>query len=276
MTETAHILITGATGKTGRRVSALLRDQGYAVREGSRSSATPFDWTDPSTWPAALDAITAVYIVTPDVTDPAVAGRLRDFGTAAVGAGVSRATLLSVPLTGGEPAATMAAEEALANTGLEVTIVRLRWFNQNFSEDFLAPAVAAGDLRLPAGEGREAFVDAAVVAATLTDPAHAGRSYELTGPRLLSFAEVADELSHATGRVITYTPLTAEQYIREQVAAGVPQDWATLSAGLYQGITDHALETTTTDVERVIGRPATDFATYARATASAGVWQDPS
>ena len=91
MTETAHILITGATGKTGRRVSALLRDQGYAVREGSRSSATPFDWTDPSTWPAALDAITAVYIVTPDVTDPAVAGRLRDFGTAAVGAGVSRA-----------------------------------------------------------------------------------------------------------------------------------------------------------------------------------------
>ncbi|MFL0448194.1 NmrA family NAD(P)-binding protein [Corynebacterium xerosis] len=239
-------LITGATGKTGRRVVALLREHGHSVREASRSSATPFDWTRPETWPAALADIDTVYIVPPYITDPATAEQIAQFGRTALAAGVTRATLLSVPLINGEPAATVAAEAALRQTGLAVTVVRLRWFNQNFSEDFLAPFVHAGDLRLPAGTGREAFVDAddiaAVVAATLTDPAHAGEEYELTGPRLLSFADVADELTQATGRTITYTPLTREQYISEQIAAGVPEEWAQLSADLYQGIAAGDLE----------------------------------
>ena len=267
-------LVTGATGKTGRRVSTLLRQDGHAVREGSRRSETPFDWTLPGTWSSALADVEAVYLVVPDVTDPAVPEQFARFGQAAVEAGVTRATLLSIPLSDGEPASTVAAEDALRGSGLGLTIVRLRWFNQNFSEDFLAPAVQAGDLRLPAGIGREAFVDAddiaEVVAATLTDPAHVDKDYELTGPRLLSFADVAAEITSATGRAVTYTPLSAEDYVAEQIAAGVPNEWATLSADLYQGIASGELETTTTDVEAILGRPARDFTDYATAAAAGG------
>ncbi|MFD6059489.1 Rossmann-fold NAD(P)-binding domain-containing protein [Rhodococcus wratislaviensis] len=277
MTNTTRVLVTGATGKTGRRVTAILRGRGEPVRDASRTGGTPFDWTDLTTWHAALTDIAAVYIVTPDITDPAVVDQFRAFGQQAVSAGVTRATLLSVPHTGPvDTSPTAAAEEELAKTGLGLTILRLRWFHQNFSEDFLTPAVIAGDLRLPAGDGREAFVDAddiaEVVARTLTDNSHVGRSYELTGPRLLSFTDIAHELTKATGRTITYTPLTTEEYIAEQIDAGTPEEWARLSAHLYQGIASKALETTTTDIEQILGRPARDFTDYAAHTVTQGTW----
>ena len=271
------ILVTGATGKTGRRVAAILRDRGHVVREASRPSEIRFDWGDPATWPAALHEVDAAYIVTPSVGDPASADRFRDFGRLAVESGVTTAVLVSIPDDGGTDFAAVAeAERQLSDAGLHLTILRLRWFNQNFSEDFLAPAVVAGDLRLPAGDGKEAFVDAddiaEVAVAALTDDTHAGRAYEITGPRLLSFADVADELSKATGRPIRYTPLSTERFVSEQLAMGVSEDWAHLSADLYQGIASGGLEIVTDHVEKVLGRPARDFSSYAAAAAATGAW----
>src|SRR5438046_1552494 len=60
--------------------------------------------------------------------------------------------------------------------------------------------------------------------ATLTCDGHAGRTYELTGPRLLTFADVAAELTRATGREIGYLPITAAQYADAALAAGVPAE----------------------------------------------------
>jgi uncharacterized protein YbjT (DUF2867 family) len=265
-------VITGATGKTGRRVAALMREQGKTVREVSRSSKTTFDWHKRDTWANALEGAGAIFVVAPYGVDPEA---LRAFADQAVVAGATRAVLLSTPAQseGVDPAVT---EAQLSDAGLDLTALRLRWFNQNFSEDFLLPFVLDGELRLPAGQGREAFIDAEDIAevavAALTTEDHRGRVYELTGPRLLSFEDVASELSAATGRQITYVPLARGDFVAEQVEAGSPAEWAHLSAELYTDIASGALEVLSTDVETVLGRPARDFTDYARHTASTGVW----
>ena len=69
---TTPILVLGANGKTGSRVAARLTAAGHTVRAGSRAGNPPFDWTDRSTWPAALDGVGAVYVAYfPESASPA-------------------------------------------------------------------------------------------------------------------------------------------------------------------------------------------------------------
>lgn len=256
-----EILVTGATGKTGRRVIRLLKERGVPVRAASRSSATRFDWTDRGSWEAALRGVSAVYLVAPDFGSP-----VAELVGQAKAAGVRRVVLLSVPGVDG----------GLGDTGLEWTVVQPRWFFQNFSEDFLRDAVLSGELRLPAGDGREAFIDAEdiaeVVVAALTEDGHSGRQYELSGPRLMTFADTAEELSKATGRDIRYVPLTREAYVDEQRALGVPDEWVQLVADLYVSVASGDLDSITTDVRRVLGRSPRDFSDYAKEAAAQGAW----
>src|ERR1700754_775710 len=124
-----QILVLGGTGKTGRRVVERLRAQGASVRVGSRS--LPFDWNDPSTWPAAVEGIDAAYVsFYPDLALPGTAEVVGEFARVAAAAGVRRLVLLSGR---GEPEA-QRAEQALIAAGTESTVVRCSWFAQNFSE----------------------------------------------------------------------------------------------------------------------------------------------
>ena len=94
---------------------------------------------------------------------------------------------------------------------IEWTVVRASWFCQNFSEGPFLDMVLAGEITLPAGDVREPFVNADDIAdvavAALTEDGHAGQVYELTGPRLLTFAEAVDEIARATGRTIRYVQM---------------------------------------------------------------------
>ncbi|KIQ17443.1 NmrA family NAD(P)-binding protein [Rhodococcus sp. MEB064] len=268
------VLVTGSTGKTGRRVSERLRQRGHDVREASRSSRPSFDWQDHKTWPPALHGVDAVYVVIPDLGDPAAVETTRSFAAHAAAAGVRKAVMVSVPIAGTDDSAAITdTEKAFTAAGLALTALRLRWFNQNFSEDFLLDSVTVGDIRVPAGDGREAFVDADDIADVavqcLLDDVHDGRYYELTGPDALSFKEVAAILTEITGRTITYSPLSAAQFISEQEASGAPTDWAHALTGLYSKIADGSLDSTSTDIEAVLGRPARSFRSYATATAQA-------
>ncbi|MGR6921161.1 NAD(P)H-binding protein [[Actinomadura] parvosata] len=270
-------LVTGATGKTGRRVARLLRERGVAVRAASRSSEVRFDWADRATWEPALRGVTGLYLVAPGLGGEQAAQALPAFTRQAAAAGVRRAVLVGFPDTdtpGMDDA--LAAERVLDEAGLEWTVLRPRWFFQNFSEDFLHGPVLSGQVRLPAGDGREAFVDAediaAVAVAALTEDGHAGQVYELTGPRLMSFADAVREIAQATGCDIRYVPLTDEEYAEEQRAHGVPEEWVQLSIGLYAYVRSGALSSLTDDVQKVLGRPARDFADYARSTAAQGSW----
>ncbi|ROS30023.1 uncharacterized protein YbjT (DUF2867 family) [Rathayibacter sp. PhB127] len=276
---TSTVLVTGVTGKTGRRLVPLLRAAGHTVREGSRRAATPFDWDDTATWPAALADIDAVYVVLPDLGSASTVDQVRSFARAASAAGVRTAVMVSFPETGGMDTDVVATtEQQFTDAGLALTVLRLRWFNQNFSEDFLTDSVRQGVLRLPAGSGREAFVDADDIAevalAALTETTRIGRSYDLTGPRSLSFHDIADELSRATGRSIRYEPISTDTYIEEQQATGVPEEFAQMLAALYNQIGTGALDHTSEDIDSVLGRPARDFRDYADATATTGVWTE--
>lgn len=274
---TNPILVLGATGKTGRRVTALLQERGLAVRSASRNTQVPFDWNDQSTWSAAVEGVRTVYIVHSGLGTPKAAEQVHAFARIAAAAGVTKAVLVSTPDDGSPFSDAMrAAEKHIVDAGLSLTSLRLRWFYQNFSEDFLLPSVLSGELRLPAGTGKEAFVDAddiaEVAVAALTDDRHNGRLYEVTGPRLLSFAEIADEITRGAGHDVQYVPLDPDTFVAEQVALGVPADWAYMLSAMYQDIANEKLQTVSGDVEAVLGKPARDFSTFVSKMANDVVW----
>ncbi|MEV0260291.1 NAD(P)H-binding protein [Streptomyces sp. NPDC050617] len=271
MTQNAEkTLVIGGTGKTGRRVAERLVARGRGVRVGSRKAERPFVWEDKSSWNGALDGVRSVYVTYfPDLGFPGAAEVVGEFSRFAVERGARRLVLLSGR---GEEGA-RASEEKLKESGADWTVVRAGWFNQNFDDGFFLEQVLAGELALPAGEAVEPFVDADdiadVVVAALTDTGrHIGRTYELSGPRLLSFRDVAAELSKASGRRIDYVPLALDEYRAALKENGAPVEFADLFRLITDGRNAHLAH----GVEEVLGRPPRDFSDYAREAAAAGAW----
>ncbi|GAA0443719.1 NmrA family transcriptional regulator [Acrocarpospora corrugata] len=255
----------GGNGKTGRRVIQRLTALGVPVRGVSRSSAVPFDWATPSTWAPAVRGSDALYITYhPDLAFPDAPEAIRGVADAAVGEGVRRLVLLSGR---GEEEAVVA-EQGVIESGAAWTVVRGSWFDQNFSEGALAGPVQAGVIALPAGDQVEPFLDvedlADVVVKVLTEDGHDGRAYDLTGPRLLSLADVAAEISRAAGREIRYIPVSTEEYTSSLVGYGVPKEEAALLAALFTKILDGRNAHTTTTVQDLLGRAPRDFTVFAR------------
>ncbi|SDL46128.1 Uncharacterized conserved protein YbjT, contains NAD(P)-binding and DUF2867 domains [Glycomyces sambucus] len=272
-TASPRYLVIGANGKTGRRVSARLTAAGHAVRAVSRSTAPAFDWYDAATWSAALAGMDRVYITfQPDIAVPAAAGIIEAFGRAAAAHGVERLVLLSGR---GEPEAE-ACERVLFASGVDTAVVRCSFFAQNFSEDFLAGPVHDGVIALPAGDVREPVLDAEDIAEVavkaLTEDGRTGHVFELTGPRLMTFGDMAADLGAATGREIVYLQVTPEEYAAGAVEAGMSADDAEMLAGLFTNIFDGRNASLTDGVADVLGRPARDFADFAAAAAAAGAW----
>lgn len=274
------ILVTGATGKSGRRVVSQLRARGVPVRAAARNGEHAFDWTDPGTWDSALADVRSVYIVQLDGTK-----LVRPFVERAVRHGVRRIVLASgrgvdnpdyVRDNSGVLEGVIDSEAAVRESGLEWTISRPGWFAQNFSEDFFADAIRAGELRLPAGDGAASFVDAddiaAVVVAALTDEGHAGQVYELSGPEAVTLTEAVVGISEATGRNIRYTPLSIEEYIAELVHQGVPRADAEVFADVIEPLREGRDEYVSNGVQRALGRPPRTFAEFAMSTAAVGGW----
>jgi uncharacterized protein YbjT (DUF2867 family) len=274
-TNSPLILVIAANGKTGSRVAQRLEDQGVTVRRGSRSAAIPFDWNDRDTWAPALKGVTAAYVVyTPDLAVPQAAKDLEVFTKLASQCGVKKLVLLSGR---GEPEA-RACEEIVQQSGLAWTIVRASWFNQNFSEGEFVHMVNAGNITLPNPEALEPFIDiddiAEVAVAALTDSRHDGELYEVTGPELLTFTDVASKLSDATGRQIEYTPITIDQFNDGLVEAGVPEDFAKLLRYLFE-LTATGVNAYVADgVQRALGRAPRTFSAYANDDASQEIWPE--
>ena len=266
-------LVIAATGKTGRRVADRLEAQGRPVRRASRSGATPFDWDDRSTWGPALEGVGAAYVVySPDLAVPAAPDALTAFTRLAKEKGVRRLVLLSGR---GEEEA-QRCERIVQDSGLEWTIVRASWFAQNFDEGAFRELVLAGQVALPAGDVREPFIDvddiADVAAAALTEDAHSGEVYEVTGPRSMTFADAVAEIASATGRDVTYVTIPTEAFRAGLADAGMPREQVELLDYLFTTVLDGRNAQVTDGVQRALGRPARDFRDYARAAAASGAW----
>ncbi|MEN2977704.1 NAD(P)H-binding protein (plasmid) [Tistrella bauzanensis] len=280
------VLVLGGTGKTGRRVAAGLMARGQAVRIATRNTSPAFDWADRDGWAAALAGCRAAYIAyAPDLVAAGAVDDIAAFAALAMDQGVRRLVLLSGR---GEPAAA-AAERALAASGADWTVIRASWFNQNFTESLMRDGIAVGHLALPVGDMPEPFIDARDIAdvavRALTDVdldvgpdvdpgrrRHIGRIHELTGPRLLSFADATAEIARATRRPIVYTTIPLADFLAGLAEAGVPAPLQDLMAELFSTLFDGRNARVTDTVLQVTGRPPRDFADFAREAAGAGAF----
>jgi uncharacterized protein YbjT (DUF2867 family) len=266
------ILVLGATGTTGRRVARRLREAGLAVRAASRSGEVPFDWSDRRTWEPTVSGAARMYLMAPHElpVDPA-------FVSYAVERGVRHLVLLSsraIEAMGDERL--MAAERTVRASGAAWTIVRPSWFNQNFDEGVMREAVLAGELALPVGDIRQAFVDAddiaAVAATALAEDGHAGQTYEVTGPRALSFAEAVEIIGRASGRQIRFRG-AAEDYLAAMEAFGLPREQTLREIEAFAALRELGDEQPTGVVRRVTGREPKPFESYAAEAAARGAWR---
>lgn len=270
------VLVTGGTGRTGRRLVERLTARGLPVRAVSRSAPVPFHWEDRSSWGPALDGVRAAYLAyAPGISAPGAAETVAAFAGEAAERGVTRLVLLSERGI----AAALPAERALRESGPpHWTVLRCGWFAQVFSEEFLRELVLDGQLPLPAGDGAEPFVDAEDIAEVAAEvlaadgTGHAGRTYELSGPRAWTMAEAAAEIAAATGRQVRYLPVSAEEFTVGMVRAGVPEELARMVAGIFEQ-TFRGNARPADGVRQVLGREARDFAGYVRATAATGAWR---
>ena len=270
--EDQTILVIGATGKTGSRVTAKLEAMGHPVRRGSRNAPIPFDWEKPDTWAPALAGVRAAYVTYfPDIAVPGALDNLKALTIAAKDAGLEHLVLLSGR---GEHHARLG-EEVVRHSGIDFTIVRAAWFAQNFSEGYLRDPILAGVLPMPGGMIEEPIIDiddiADVVVAALTEEGHRGELYEVTGPRLMTFAQMASELGAAMGRPIQHIPISFEDF-----HANVAQAGGTFIADVFLAIARETLDGRnahlTDGVQRAIGRPPRDFSDFARTAAQSGAW----
>lgn len=156
-------------------------------------------------------------------------------------------------------------ERQLEDSGIAFTHLRPSWVMQNFQ------TVVANDMiRLPAGDGRVAFVDArdiaAVAVAALTAPGHEDRAYELTGVEALSHSDVADKLSAAMGRPIVYENIPPQVYAQEKASDGWPQASISTLLALFDDMRagTNADCVVTDTVARVTGRTPYSFDDFAR------------
>jgi uncharacterized protein YbjT (DUF2867 family) len=273
MNTKSQILVLGGTGKTGRRVAEQLTESGWPVRIGSRSATPSFDWEDPKTWKPALKGIESVYIsYHPDLAIPGAVKTVGAFTKLAVENGVKKLVLLSGR---GEKEA-QDCEELIMKAGVEWTILRCSWFNQNFSEGYLVEPIQAGHVALLAGDVGEPFIDvddiADVAVAALTEEGHANQLYELTGPRLITFKQAMAEISEVTGKPIVYEQVSAEQYKAMLTEYQVPEEFIWLVTYLFTEVLDGRNESLADGVQRALGRAPRDFSAYVKKTAATGVW----
>ena len=261
-TETQHLII-GATGKTGTRVMQGLQELGFNPKGASRNGEVHFDWDEPTTWSPALNGIDSVYLTYyPDLAVPKAPEDISRFCALAKMKGISHITVLSGR---SEPAAQVC-ENIIKQSGIGWTVVRASWFDQNFSEGLFNQFIMDGNIALPVTDVTEPFIDiddiAEIVIDSLIDDKHSEQLYEVTGPELISFADIAAKFSAHLNREIGFESISMPEFQSRLEKDGVPQGAIEALTYLFGEVLDGRSESITDGVERALGRTATAFDEY--------------
>lgn len=270
----SNILIIGGTGKTGRRIVEQLQKKGIQPRIGSRQATPSFDWDDKNTWIESLKGIEKMYITYyPDLAVPGAKEAIESLTYLAKELGVKKIVLLS----GKGEVEAEACEAIVKNSGVDYTIVRASWFNQNWSESFFLDPILSGEVALPMSNVLIPFVDAndiAEVAATvLLDNDYNGKTIEVTGPELITFKDIIHTISTVTNRNLSFHEITLQQYIEGMRQMQLPEDVIWLIEYLFSNVlTNPNNQKISNDIEQVLGRKARTFLEYAKETADTEVW----
>jgi len=262
-------LVIGSTGKTGRRVYSKLKALGLNVKGATRNGEVHFNWQSPETWSASLIGVDALYLTYyPDLAIPRAPDDIAKFCALAKIKGVEHITLLSGR---GEPAAQIC-EEIVQTSGLNYTIVRASWFNQNFSEGMFGDFIKRGTIALPVGGVTEPFIDVDdicdVVVASLTNDKHNGQMYEVTGPELLSFSQLAETFSQVLERAISFKQITPSEFVQSLQVNHVDTDAIAMLSYLFTEVLDGRNAFVADGVHRALGRPPKTFHAFVTANRS--------
>ena len=280
------VLVTGPTGKVGRRVIPLLARRGITVRTASRSSLPErvgiepvrFDWTDESTYETARKGVDAMYLVAGPVPQAEHAGYIRALLDGAAG----QVVLLSTYGVDQAPPENPLRQIVLAveSSGVPYTILRPGAFMQNFSEglrwdESLAEGIRERDeIVHPGGDGVVSYVStediAAIAATALTEDGHGGKAYAPMGPEPLTLTQVAEHISWVAGRRIRYVETDRTPMRDALLAAGAPPETAEINSQLhFHAFSSGALGVLNDDVLDMTGRPPVSFAEFAVGAAAA-------
>ena len=275
------IVVTGATGNAGSevvraltarggRVRAFVRDPGKARHKlGENVELAVGDFADPRSVRAALEGADALLLSCAD--DPRRVGWEMAAIDTAVAAGVRRIVKLSAATA--EPGSPVAfwdwhgqVEGHLRACGAGWDILRSGWYMSNLLA--AASRVAAeGRLYAPAGEARIAMIDPRDVgeaaAAALTSPGHEGQTYLLTGPRAITYAEVAAALSAATGSRVEFVDVPGDAAYQAMIHDGMPGFVAEQIVAMFGRLRQGAAAQVSPAVEMLTGRAPRDFASFA-------------
>ncbi|MFY0631740.1 MAG: NmrA family NAD(P)-binding protein [Flavobacteriaceae bacterium] len=269
-----NILVIGGTGKTGLRVVEQLQNKGIEPRIGSRNSSPSFDWGNKNTWVDALNGIEKMYVTYyPDLAVPGAKEAIESLTYLAKELGVKKMVLLS----GKGEIEAEACEKIVMDSGMDHTIVRASWFNQNWSESFFLEPILSGEVALPLSDVLIPFVDvndiAEVAATVLLDDTYNGEIIEVTGPELITFKDIVNIISRTSNRKLNFYDITLEQYIDGMKQMQIPDDVVWLIEYLFSHVlTNPRNQLVGNDIEQVLGRKAKTFLEYAQETAETGIW----
>jgi uncharacterized protein YbjT (DUF2867 family) len=280
----SKILVTGATGNVGSEVIKHLQKKNQVVRaavinEADRENvpledAVVFDFSDSSTWDAALEDVDKVFLMRPPAISD-VQNLMFPFIDYLLEKNIKQIVFLSlqgVQFNVFTPHHKI--EKYLKSKNAPYTFLRPNFFMQNLSTMYKDEIKEQDEIFLPAGLGKTAFVDVRdigeVAAAVLTEDTHQQKAYELSGPESLDYFQVADVMSDVLGRTITYRNPKFKDYKKHLADKGFKDNYIKVQKMLYFVVRHNLSKNTSTGINTVLNRQPTSFRKFVKDYAS--VW----
>lgn len=267
------ILVLAASGTVGVPLVQELLRRGEKVKAASRSGkaiegaeGVVLDLADPSTYAPVFEGVRAAYMMLPRgyFFDTEQAASLLHM---AAERNVKIVLQTSADALYDHRSRHLSSESLVRKLGAPFVIVRPSWFMDNF-HIFWRDDIANGELALPAGDARTAFIDARDIAASsaaaLTSDAFNNQEFNLTGREAITYGEAAAVLAKAIGRPVVYRHVSASEYVEMLVRMGMPRPSAEFFAGILVMVREGVASTTYPGVEQLTKREPRTFAEYAK------------
>ena len=267
---TNKILVTGATGTVGKELIKSLQSKNAnfiaGVRDVSKAKEklpgtelVEFDFANPATYEPATNGIDKVFLLGPPLVLNLVE-LLTPFIDFLNKKNIKRVVYISalgLDKIKDLPFHAILTQK-LIDDGFDYTILKLSFFAQNFKSYEWENITERGITYMPAGNGKVGFVDVQDIgeaaAIVLTTTGHGEKTYELTGPELLTYGDAATILSDVTGKIIAYPNPSPEEYTSVLKAAGAPDFIAPYMISVYSMIADNHVSLVTDDLEKINGK----------------------
>lgn len=269
------VLVTGATGKTGKSLTAQLEQASVPHRAATRGAERPFDWTAPQTWERALEDVSSVYLVAPPTVDDPYS-KMIEFLRVAAGGGPRRFVFLGMASLPAGGFAHGQVHQWLKDNSDDWAVLAPSAFMQNFAEgSHLATIRGENTIYSNTGDGRVPFISSDDIAraalALLTGPAGQNRDFVITGDQALSYDQVAERISQASGRQISHTHISTDELVERFQKRGLPELTARFLAAGYETIAAGHHAQTTEVYSALTGVAPIRFEAFA--AANAPVWE---